>query len=66
MGKKEEEFTLGGHRAKITVANPAAQKKTDKLSSMRIALTYIESQNMKVSPEKAIKIADIFLAWLEK
>jgi len=68
MKKKEEveEIDLGSHKARITLGNPADKKKNDKLSSMRIALTYIESQNMKVTPKKAIKIADEFLKWLEK
>ena len=69
MKKKEEveEITLGGHKAKITLGNPADKKKTDKLNSMRIALTFIEGQGMtKVSPKKATEIADEFLKWLEK
>lgn len=67
--KKEEEILtkLGGHDAKITLGNPADKKKMDKLSAMRIALTYIESQSMmKVTPKKATEIADEFLKWLEK
>jgi len=71
--KKEEEILakLGGHNAKITLGNPAdrraEQKRIDKLNSMRIALTYIEGQGMiKVTPKKAIEIADEFLKWLEK
>ena len=69
MKKKEEprEITLGGHKAKITLGDPADKKKTDKLNAMRIALTYIEGQGMiKVTPKKATKIADEFLKWLEK
>ena len=73
MSKKEEEIltNLGGHDAKITLGNPAdklaAQKRIDKLNAMRIALTYIEGQNMvEVTPEKATEIADKFLAWIEK
>lgn len=73
MKKEEEmkEITLGGHKAKITLANPedkvAEQKRVDRLNAMRIALTYVESQSMlKVTPKKAIEIADEFLEWLEK
>ena len=66
-GPKEIEGTFGGHKAKIILGNPAEQKKVDKLSAMRIALTYIEGQGMtKVTPKKAIEIADEFLEWLEK
>lgn len=62
---------IGGRKAKITLGNSidrrAEQKRIDKLNSMRIALTYIESQGMtKVNPKKAIEIADEFLKWLEK
>ena len=65
--KESEEFILGGHRAKIKLGNPAQQKRVDKLNSMRVALTYIEGQGMtKVTPKKAIEIADEFLKWLEK
>lgn len=73
MKKEEEikEINLGGHKAKITLGNPvdrlAEQKRVDKLNSMRMALTYIESQAMTdVNPKKAIEIADEFLEWLKK
>lgn len=67
MKKEEISTKLGGHKAKITLGNPIQQKRADKLNSMRIALTYIESQGMiKVTPKKAIEIADEFLEWLKK
>lgn len=69
--QKSEEILTGKHPLKVTIANPAdklaEQKRVDKLNAMRIALTYIEGQGMmKVTPKKAIKIADEFLGWLEK
>lgn len=67
MKKEEIRAKFGGHKAKITLGNPIQQKRADKLNSMRMALTYIESQDMtKVTPKKAIEIADEFLEWLEK
>ena len=69
MNKEEPSEILtniGDHKAKIILGNPADKKKTDKLSAMRIALTYIESQDKKATPKQAIKIADEFLEWLEK
>lgn len=72
-GKKQEseEILTGKHPLKVTISNPAdklaEQKRMDKLNSMRIALTYIEGQGMmKVTPKKAIEIADEFLEWLKK
>lgn len=69
--RKSEETLIEGHQLKVSVADPvdklAEKKRIDKLNSMRIALTYIEGQGMtKVTPKKAIKIADEFLEWLEK
>lgn len=62
---KEIPINLGGHKAKVVLGDSSVQKKVDKLSAMRIALTYIESQNMQATPQKAIEIANEFLAWLE-
>lgn len=71
MSKKEEDFEekiidLGGHKAKITLKDPRAIKKQDKLNAMRIALTYVEGQQMEASPKKVTEIADEFHKWLEK
>lgn len=70
MNKEEPNEILtkiGKHEAKIILGNPADKKKADKLNAMRIALTYIEGQEKTdVTPEEATKIADKFLAWLEK
>jgi len=72
--KKEEEVLIDP-KVKVILANPGAnpedrlveKRKNDKLSSMKIALTYIEIQRMrKVTPEEATEIADKFLEWLEK
>jgi len=38
----------------------------DKLNAMRIAMTHIETQELKVDPKEATKIADEFLKWLKK
>lgn len=73
MSKKEEEILmkLGGHDAKMILKSPVErekeQKRINKLNAMRIALTYIEGQNLvEVTPEKATEIADKFLSWIEK
>lgn len=66
MNKEEIRTKIGGHDAKITLGNPANQKRIDKLNAMRIAQTHIEIQQMKVTPKKATEIADEFLKWLEK
>ena len=60
------ELLIDGKRARVTLVNSINKKRMDKLNSMKIALTYIESQNLKATPEKTIKIADEFLEWLEK
>jgi len=69
MAKKEDEVTeikLGSHKARLTLSDPAAMKKADKLSAMRITLTYVETQRRKVTPEQTIEIAEKYLKWLEK
>jgi len=75
MNKKEpgetEEIMVDGHKLKVTVGGPgdklASQKRIDKLNAMKIALTYTERHGVrKMTPEKAMEIADKFLAWLEK
>lgn len=62
---------IEGHEAKIILGSPeetaAKKKRADKLTAIKIALTYIESHGgRKMTPEKAMEIADKFLAWLEK
>lgn len=72
--KKSEEVLIGKHPMQVTIGNPKdkaekcrEKKMINKLNSMKIALTYIESQGMTdVNPKKATKIADEFLEWLEK
>jgi len=66
MSKEEIRTKIGGHDAKITLGNPVNQKRVDKLNAMRIAMTYIEGQDMEATPEKAIEIANEFLEWLEE
>lgn len=71
MKEKEIRKKLGDVDAKIILKNPAEmakeQKRIDKLSAMRITLTYIETQSMrKVSPEKTMEIADKYMEWLKK
>jgi len=69
--KKE---VLVGKDMKVMLGNPKeirAQKaaeveRMDKLNAMRIAMTHIETQGLKVDPKKATEIADEFLKWLKK
>jgi len=73
MGMKENEVLMG-KGMKVTLANPkemleqklAEKERIDKLNAMRIAMTHIETQGLKVDPKKATEIADEFLKWLKK
>jgi len=69
MNKEEPNEILtniGGHKAKIVLGTPADKKRANKLSAMRITLTYVETQRRKVTPEQSIEIAEKYLKWLEK
>ena len=69
--KKE---VLVNKNMKVMLGNPkeireqklAEIERMDKLNAMRIAMTHIEVQELKVDPKKATEIADEFLKWLKK
>ena len=63
MGPVMGEVIIDGkkHPVRITLG----KDKLDKLNAMRIALTYVESQEAKKTPEEVIKIADKFQKWLD-
>jgi len=72
--EKDKDEVLMGKGMKVTLMNPkekleqklAEVKRIDKLNAMRIAMTHIEAQGLKVDPKKATEIADEFLEWLKK
>ena len=55
-----------GNPKEIREQKAAEVERMDKLNAMRIAMTHIETQGLKVDPKKATEIADEFLKWLKK
>jgi len=62
---KKMKVMLGDPREKQK-QKAAEIERMDKLNAMRIAMTHIETQELKVDPKEATKIADEFLKWLKK
>lgn len=75
MEKSKKKVLVDGQKLELSIENPeettvrkqVEKRRVDKLNSMRMSLTYVESQQMmEVTPEQVIGYADKFLAWLEK
>lgn len=66
MAMKEIDTELGGHPAKIFVGSSDFSKRANKVTAVKIALTYVEVTRKKVTPKEVMAIADEFLGWLEK